>query len=77
MHESSIDKGLALAQDECKLENTELNNWLVCYMEREREREIILSSSEVKYDLRDQKYYISRDTCESEQRLSMFKKLYQ
>ena len=31
-----------------------------------REREIILLSSEVKYDLWDQKYYISHDKCESE-----------
>ena len=31
----------------------------------EWEREIILSASEVKYDLWDQKYYISCDTCET------------
>jgi hypothetical protein len=29
IRESSIDKGLALAHDECKLENTELGTWLV------------------------------------------------
>ena len=34
--------------------------------EREREREILLSSLKVKYDLWDQKYYISHVTCESE-----------
>ena len=34
--------------------------------EREREIKILLSSFEVKYDLWDQKYYISRDMCESE-----------
>ena len=39
---------------------------VVCVCVREREREILVSSLDVKYDLWDQKYYISCNTCESE-----------
>ena len=63
MHESSIDKGLALAQDECKLENTELNNWLVCYMERERERERLyyrLRRSNMTYETKSITFHVIR-----------------